>query len=108
MASEQRIQKLQEMLVNDPNDSFTRYALAMEHVGSNNPTEAIEILNDIVKRDSKYLPAYHQLGILFGKLNRTQEAKTAYRHGIDLAGQLGETKEEKEMREELEELEDEW
>ena len=108
MASEQRIQKLLEMLVNDPNDSFTRYALALEHVGVNNPAEAIEILNELVSRDPKYIPAYHQLGILEGKLNHTQEAKKAYRRGIDQAVLQGESKEEKEMREELEELEDEW
>ncbi len=108
MASEQRIQKLQEMLSKDPNDSFTRYALALEYVGTNNPAEAIDILKDLIQRDEKYIPAYHQLGILCGKLNQTPEAKKAYRSGIDQAVAQGETKEEKEMREELEELEDEW
>jgi Tfp pilus assembly protein PilF len=107
MASEQRIQKLQEMLAKDPNDSFTRYALALEYVGSN-PSEAIDILNELVKIDQKYIPAFHQLGILYGKVNKTQEAKKAYRIGIDLAASARDTKEEKEMREELEELEDEW
>lgn len=108
MASEQRVQKLKDMLAGDPNDSFTRYALAMEYIGMNDPSEAIDILKETIRLNPKYLPAYHQLGILYGKLNRTQEAKKIYRKGIDLAVELRETKEEKEMGEELEELEDEW
>lgn len=108
MASEERIQKLQEMLANDPNDSFIRYALAMEYVGLKNPLEAIEILTELVKSDPKYIPGFHQLGILLGKMNKTEEAKKAYRKGIDIAASMGETKEEKEMREELEDMEDEW
>ena len=62
----------------------------------------------MLKIDEKYIPAYHQLGQLFGKLNRTAEAKKAYRKGIDLAHEQKEEKSEKEMREELEDLEDEW
>jgi len=108
MASEERIQKLQEMLTKDPNDSFIRYALALEHVGFNNPSEAVSILKELVSIDAKYIPAFHQLGILLAKMNHTQDAKKAYQQGIDVAASLGETKEEKEMREELEELEDEW
>ena len=108
MASEQRIDKLKEMIAQDPADSFSRYALALEYGGINEPLTAIEILKELVKRDDRYLPAYHLLGILYGKMNKTQEAKKIYRAGIDLAMEIHDEKEAKEMREELEELEDEW
>jgi len=108
MASEQRIQKLKELLEKDPNDSFSRYALALEYIGMSDLQTAIDELEHLIQRDPKYLAAYHQLGQIYGKLNRTQEAKRVYRKGIDLAQELGEEKEAKEMSEELEELEDEW
>ncbi len=108
MASEQRIQKLKELLEKDPNDSFSRYALALEYMGMSDLQTAIEELETLISTDPKYLAAYHQLGQIYGRLNRTAEAKKTYRKGIDLAQELGEDKEGKEMREELEELEDEW
>ncbi len=108
MASEQRIQKLKELLEKDPNDSFSRYALALEYMGMSDLQTAIEELETLTSTDPKYLAAYHQLGQIYGRLNRTAEAKKMYRKGIDLAQELGEDKEGKEMREELEELEDEW
>ena len=108
MASEQRIEKLKEIIANDPADSFSRYALALEYNGINEPLTAIEILEELLQRDEKYVPAYHQLGQLYGKMNNTQEAKKIYRKGIDLAMNQNDEKEAKELREELEELEDEW
>jgi len=108
MASEHRIQRLKEMLGQDPNDSFSRYALALEYAGIREFQSAIDELETVIQRDPKYLAAFHQLGQILGRLNRTQEAKKIYRQGIDLAQELGEEKEAKEMREELEELEDEW
>jgi len=108
MASEQRIERLKEIVAKDPTDSFSRYALALEYSGLNEPLAAIELLEELIQRDEKYIPAYHQLGQAFGKLNRTQEAKKVYRKGIDLAHEQHDEKTEKEMREELEDLEDEW
>lgn len=108
MSSEDRIQKLKEIIAKDPSDSFSHYALALEYNSKNEPLNAIEILEELITRDTKYLPAYHQLGQLYGKMNKTQEAKKTYRAGIDLAAELNDDKEGKEMREELEELEDEW
>lgn len=108
MANEQRIEKLKEMIAKDPADTFSRYALALEYNGINEPLTAIELLEDLITRDPKYLPAYQQLGQLLGKMNKTQEAKKAYRLGIDLASEQNDEKALKELREELEELEDEW
>ncbi len=108
MASEQRIETLKGMIEKDPDDSFSRYALALEYNGINEPLNAIEILEELIRRDEKYIPAYHQLGQLLSKMNKTQVAKKMYRTGIDLAMAAKDDKAAKEMREELEELEDEW
>ena len=105
MASEQRIEKLKELITNDPKDLFSRYALALEYNGINEPLTAVEVLEELLKIDSAYLPAYHQLGQMLGKLNKTKEAKQFYRAGIDLAMAQNDEKTVKELREELE---DEW
>jgi len=108
MASEQRIEKLKALIAQDPNDSFSQYALALEYNSVNEPLTAIELLEELIKKDRKYVAAYHQLGQLLSKMNRTQVAKSIYRKGIDIATEQKEEKEAKEMHEELEELEDEW
>lgn len=108
MASEQRIEKLKEMIAKDPDDAFSRYALALEYNGINEPLTAIEILEELIQRNERYVPAYHQLGQLLSKMNKTQIAKKMYRKGMDLALAEHDDKAAKEMREELEELEDEW
>lgn len=108
MASEQRIETLKGLIAQDPKDSFSRYALAMEYNGINEPATAVEILEELLQQDAKYLPAYHMLGQILGKLNRTPDAKKFYRAGIDLATEQNDEKTVKELREELEELEDEW
>lgn len=108
MASEQRIQKLKEIIAKDPADLFSQYALALEYSGINEPLTAIELLETLLKQDDTYLPAYHQLAQLLGKMNKTQEAKKIYRKGMDLAAIQNDDKTAKELREELEELEDEW
>ncbi len=105
--SRSRLEALKEFLEKEPNDSFTRYALALEHQSLGQTETAIALLTEVLQRDPNYIPAYHQLGQLYTKLNKTQEAKEIYRKGIDMAGAVGEMHERDEMQEELEELEDE-
>lgn len=108
MSSEQRIAKLKELLAKNPKDSLSRYTLALEYKDSGDPHTAIEELEALLTHDANYIPAYHQLGQIYGKLNKTNEAKKIYRKGIDIAVELDDNKTASEMREELEEIEDEW
>ena len=106
--SEARLGALKQLLDKDPNDSFTRYALAMEYQSRGEPETAITYLKEVMRRDASYIPAYHLLGQIYAKLNRTQEAKNIYRMGIEAADAAGDLHARREMTEELEELEDEW
>jgi tetratricopeptide (TPR) repeat protein len=103
-----RLESLKQLLVEDPNDSFTRYAIALEYNWLGEPETAINFLREVIDRDATYLPAYHQLGQICIRLNRTEEAKQIYKKGIELAQATGDTHAKEEMTEELEELEDEW
>ncbi|MDA0986092.1 MAG: tetratricopeptide repeat protein [Bacteroidetes bacterium] len=108
MKTNPRIEKLVLILEKDPNDSFTRYALALEFKSLNDYQTAINLLTELIERDSKYVAAYHQLGQIYVYLNRTDLAKKTYRKGIEVAELVGEKKPKQEMEEELEEIEDEW
>jgi tetratricopeptide (TPR) repeat protein len=106
--TQSRLESLKQLLVEDPNDSFTRYALALEYNSLGEPETAVSFLKEVIDRDATYLPAYHQLGQICARLNRTEEAKQIYRKGIELAKATGDAHAREEMTEELEELEDEW
>jgi tetratricopeptide (TPR) repeat protein len=103
-----RLDSLKKLLEENPNDSFTRYAIALEYSSLGEPETAITYLKEIIERDANYVPAYRQLGQILARLNRTEEAKPIYKKGIEIAEAIGDAHAKEEMTEELEELEDEW
>jgi Tfp pilus assembly protein PilF len=101
---EERIAKLKALLAREENDSFSRYALALEYAGTSNYAEALGLLEDLIQRDQSYLPAYQQLGYLYQRLDRREEAIAMFTRGIELAGEQGDTHAEGEMQDALDEL----
>ncbi len=108
MTNQERIKALIGLLTKNPDDSFSRYALALEYVSLGETGGAMTELQELIRRDPKYLAAYHQLGRLYCKVNNTLEAKKIYRQGIELAAATNDLHAKTEMEEELEEIEDEW
>lgn len=82
-----RLQQVQEMLKNEPHDSFLNYALAIEYAKEKKLEKAIEIIESLLKRDENYLGAYYQLGQLYEQTGKTQNAIEAYNKGISIAKQ---------------------
>lgn len=103
--SDRRIAKLKEFLAKDPNDSFTRYALALEHAGRGEIELAVSMLNDLLQRDPKYVPAYQQLGYAYQKLERRDDAIEIFKRGIQAAAEQGDLHARSEMQDALDELE---
>lgn len=102
---EKRIAHLREILAQDPNDTFSRYALALEFAGMGNPGEALHMLEDLLTRDPSYLPAYQQLGSFYAQAHRSEEAVAILKRGIELAQQQQDHHTQSEMRESLDDLE---
>ena len=102
--SAERIARLQEFLAKDPNDSFTRYAVAMEYAGQGNHGSAITALEELLQRDGTYIPAYHQLGVLYERAKRLNEASVVLRKGISVARNQNELHAAEEMEEALNDL----
>jgi Tfp pilus assembly protein PilF len=102
--NENRIAKLQAVLLQDPADSFSKYALALEYAGGGKFVEAISRLEELLHHDPRYVPAYQQLGYLLQKLNRPAEARIAFARGIEEAARQSDHHSAGEMQEALDEL----
>lgn len=101
---EERITKLMALLEADPNDSFTRYALALEYAGKEDTAQARLLLEDLLQRDPRYIPAYQQLGYLYQRLGLRELAIAVFTRGMETAKQQGDLHARGEMQEALDEL----
>ena len=91
-----RIDTLKEFLSDDPKDSFSRYALAMEYAKLERYADAIMEFRTVVENDPNYVAAYYQLGKTYEHQGQLDSARQTYVQGIEVARQAGDdhTKEE--------------
>lgn len=104
--SEDRLAKLRGFLETDPDDSFTTYALALEHASLGERDKAVELLEALLKRDPRYVPAYQQLGYLYLELERPQAAQAILRTGIEVSIRENDHHAGSEMQDALDALEE--
>jgi predicted Zn-dependent protease len=107
MTPQQRRDRLEAMLRDDPNDDFLRYGLAMEFVSVGELETAVQHLRDLIanKPDRPYVPAFLMAAQSLVKLGRATEAMSTLRQGIDAAGKQNELHAQGEMQGLLESLE---
>lgn len=77
-----RIAALRAFLAEDPTDSFTRFALAMEYRKKGDLREAVEMLAALTTDAPDYVGAYYHLGKLHEALGERDAAMAAYRAGV--------------------------
>ncbi len=94
-----------QFLEQDPDDSFSRYAVALEFSSRGERERAIEYLTELRRRDPAYLATYYQLGGAYAALERYDEAEEAYRAGIDVGRRAGDLHTVGELGQALDELE---
>jgi tetratricopeptide (TPR) repeat protein len=102
--SQSRLEALKRFLEQDPNDSFTRYAVALEYVALNQFEDAISILEKLQQKDPKYLATYQQLGHLYAKNGLKEQARRIYKLGVEVADKAGERHTASKLQEALEQL----
>jgi len=105
MLMKPRREILEEFVAQDPNDSFSRYALALELEKENKTSEAVPQLREVIARDPSYVAAYFHLGRLLAQTGLVEEARDTYRRGLDVAAESGDQRARSEMQEALETLE---
>lgn len=80
-----KITQLKSFLELDPNDSFTKFALALEYQKKNETQLAERYFVDIIDKDPNYVGVYYHLGKLYELLNKIDEATEIYKKGVNIA-----------------------
>ena len=80
-----RIATLEKMIEARPDDPRARFGLALEYERAGRWEEAVTQLRAYLERTSDEGNAYGRLGAALLKLGREEEAKEAYRRGIEAA-----------------------
>jgi len=99
VAENKRIQLLKGFLEMDENDSFSRYALALEYVNSDQIQSAKQEFEQLLNQDANYTATYYHLGKLYEKIGLEEDAKRTYKQGISITQKLGQSHALKELRE---------
>ena len=99
-----RIEILKGFLDENPNDSFSRYALALEYVKLGQNDAAVREFEMVKKNDPDYVATYFQLGQLYQKLGQQHEAEKTFRTGITVAEKIGDEHTRSELEGALEAL----
>jgi len=99
-----RLDSLREMLRDDPDDAFTRYALAMELRAQGQPDAALEEFARLVERTPDYVPTYYHYGRALLDAGRDEEAEAVVRRGIEVAVASGDDHARSELDDLLDEI----
>ncbi len=84
-----RIEALKGFLDEDPKDSFSRYALAMEYVKLGNLDDAVREFETVASNDTDYVATYYQLAKAYEMAGQPEDAERTYRQGIAVATRVG-------------------
>jgi Tfp pilus assembly protein PilF len=101
-----RIEKLKEFLRADPNDSFSKHALALEYSKLGDDVTARGLLEEVLASDPASVGSYYQLGKLLERIGETDLALRWYEKGMAAARAAGERRAYNELQAAYEDLAD--
>lgn len=84
-----RKEQIEEMLADDPNDTFLRYGLAMEHASGGDDAGAVRCFRELLVIDPNYVAGYMQGGLVLSRLGKTAEARELLSQGCQAARAQG-------------------
>jgi Flp pilus assembly protein TadD len=84
-----RLETLRAMVIKNPGHALARYGLANELVKAEKFDEALTVLRDYLAMHDDEGSAFRLLAACYIKLDRTDEAREAYRRGIEAANRHG-------------------
>jgi Tfp pilus assembly protein PilF len=92
-----RREMLEEFVLKNPDDAFTRYGLALECVTSGDSAGAETHFRELLRRNAEYVPAYLMYAQFLSRESRRDEAKQVLNTGITIAAQKGDAHARSEM-----------
>jgi Tfp pilus assembly protein PilF len=79
-----RIDAIKGFLEDDPKDSFSRYALALEYVKLDRWDDAIQEFEIVISNDAEYVATYYQLAKAYEHQEQRDKAESTYRTGMEV------------------------
>jgi tetratricopeptide (TPR) repeat protein len=104
MSVSSRREKIEEMLREDPEDTFLRYSLAMELCSEQQADSALELLKQLCELQPAYVPAFFRSAQILADQDRIDAARGFLRDGIEHARLQGDLHAAAEMGEMLSDL----
>jgi Tfp pilus assembly protein PilF len=104
-SSNSKIKKLANYIKNNPNDSFSKFALALEFLKDDQLKKARILFEDIQDKDPEYDGVYYHLGKLYERNGRQEDAMAVYKKGVQVAANNKHKRNVQELKEALAELE---
>jgi len=87
MVDESRVAALQEILKENPNDAFARYALGLEYSSSGDAEAALAEFDRLLAAHPDYTNGYFMAAQVLERVGRIDEARHRLQQGIDCARQ---------------------
>ena len=85
----ERIERIKEMLVANPGDSFLQHALALEYIKIEEDEQARQLFQNLLQQNENYIGSYYHLGKLLERNDRMKDAKEVYERGMFKAKEAG-------------------
>lgn len=101
-----RIERLQEFLSTNPNDSFLQHALALEYIKAGDDVAARRLFEQVLQRDENYVGSYYHLGKLLERNGDNTGALSVYQKGMVKAREAGEQQAYNELQSAYDDLAD--
>lgn len=100
-----RISRLASAVKADPDDSFSKFALALELLKTGEQDKARQLFENIRSRDPEYVGVYYHLAKLYVETGENKKALETYKEGIRVASDLNDHHSKSELEEALAVLE---
>ena len=96
-----RLALLLQYYEEDPDDAFTRFALAQEYAKRGRPDEALALFEQLLEDQPTYTGTYYHLGKLYEQAGRKDEAIATYERGIAVCREQRQLKDLSELQDAL-------
>jgi tetratricopeptide (TPR) repeat protein len=104
MADQSRVAALQEILKDNPNDAFARYALGLEYSGAGETEAALSEFGQLLAAHPDYTNGYFMSAQVLDRAGRSDEAQDMLRKGIESAQRTNNRHAQSEMEAMLDDL----
>jgi tetratricopeptide (TPR) repeat protein len=84
-----RIEKLNNMLIQHPGDPFLQHALALEHIKAGDDGAAKALFTSILGKDPDYVGSYYHLALLLIRNGAREEAIGICENGLAACKRVG-------------------